>query len=112
MVNAKFLQTALTAKGAVTGTKGVKGKRVKLTVHIQDGRIEDLLRLAMKGDKPLLVGKVALHTDFDLPPGDRDVIEKLLLDGQFDVDTAKFTNEGVQQKLVGHEPSRARPRPG
>ena len=38
VVNARFLQTALTAKGAVTGTKGVKGKRVKLTVHIQDGR--------------------------------------------------------------------------
>ena len=26
VVNARFLQTALTAKGAVTGTKGVKGK--------------------------------------------------------------------------------------
>jgi hypothetical protein len=101
VVNAKFLQTALTAKGAVTGTKGVKGKRVKLTVHIQDGRIEDLLRLAMKGDKPLLVGKVTLHTDFDLPPGDRDVIEKLLLDGKFGVDAAKFTSDDVQRKLSG-----------
>ena len=47
------------------------------------------------------MGKVALHTDFDLPPGDRDVIDKLLLNGQFDVDAAKFTNEGVQQKLAG-----------
>jgi hypothetical protein len=101
VVNAKFLQTAITAKGAVTGTKGVKGKRVTLTVQIQDGRIEDLLRLAMKGDTPLLVGKVALHTDFDLPPGDRDVIEKLLLDGKFGVDAAKFTSDDVQRKLSG-----------
>lgn len=98
MVNARFLQTALTAKGAVTGTKGVKGRRVKLTVQVKEGRIEDLLRLAMKGE-PLLVGNVALHTDFDLPPGDRDVIDKLLLDGQFDVAAATFANEGVRQKL-------------
>ena len=51
VVHAKFLQTAITAKGAVTGTKGVKGRTVKLNVHIDDGRIEDLLRLAVKGDR-------------------------------------------------------------
>ncbi len=104
-VNAQFLQTALTAKGAVTGTKGVKGRTVTLTVHIQEGRIEDLLRLAVKGDKPLdkplLVGRVTLKTDFELPPGDRDVIEKLRLSGAFDVDAAKFTDSGVQKKLSG-----------
>jgi hypothetical protein len=100
-VNAQFLQTALTAKGAVTGTNGVKGRTVTLNVHIEAGRIEDLLRLAVKGDTPLLVGRVALKTDFELPPGDRDVIEKLLLSGEFDVDAAKFTDAGVQQKLSG-----------
>jgi hypothetical protein len=100
-VNAQFLQTALTAKGAVTGTKGVKGRTVTLNVHIQEGRIEDLLRLAVKSDTPLLVGRVALKTDFELPPGDRDVIQKLLLAGEFDVEAAKFTDAGVQQKLSG-----------
>jgi AsmA-like C-terminal region len=100
-VNAQFGHTSLSAKGAVTGTKGVKGRNVKLAVHIQEGRIEDLLRLAVKGDKPLLVGRVALRTDFELPPGDRDVIEKLQLAGTFDVDAAKFTDDGVQKKLSG-----------
>ena len=37
--------------------------------------------LAVKGDKPLLVGRVGLKTDFELPPGERDVVEKLLLAG-------------------------------
>jgi AsmA-like C-terminal region len=100
-VNAQFLQTSLTAKGAVTGTKGVKGRNVKLTVDIREGRIEDLLRLAVKGEKPLLVGRVGLTTDFELPPGDRDVVEKLLLAGQFDVDGARFSDPAVQKKLSG-----------
>ena len=100
-VNAQFGQTSLTAKGAVTGTKGVKGRNIKLTVHIQEGRIEDLLRLAVKGGQPLLVGRVGLHTDFELPPGERDVIEKLVLAGTFDVAAAKFTDAGVQKKLSG-----------
>ena len=100
-VNAQFLQTSLTAKGAVTGTKGVKGRNVKLTVDIREGRIEDLLRLAVKGEKPLLVGRVGLTTDFELPPGDRDVVEKLLLAGQFDVDGARFSDPAVQKRLSG-----------
>ena len=101
VVNAKFLQTAITAKGAVTGTKGVKGRTVKLNVHIDDGRIEDLLRLAVKGDPPLMVGRVGLQTDFELPPGEKDVVAKLLLAGKFGVGSAKFTDAGVQKKLSG-----------
>jgi hypothetical protein len=100
-VNAQFLHTALTAKGEVTRTKGIKGHDIKLTVHIQEGRIEDLLRLTMKGDTPLVVGRVVLQSDFELPPGERDVVEKLLLAGEFDVDAAKFTDEAVQRKLSG-----------
>jgi hypothetical protein len=101
VVNAKFLETALTATGAVTGTRGVKGRTVTLNVHIEDGRIEDLLRLAVKGDPPLMVGRVGLQTDFELPPGEKDVIEKLFLAGTFGVGAAKFTNADVQKKLSG-----------
>ena len=100
-VHAQFLKTTLTAKGAVVGKKGVKGRTVSLNVHIQEGRIEDLLRLAVKGDKPLLVGRVGLRTDFLLPPGEPDVIERLELNGVFDVESARFTDREVQRKLAG-----------
>jgi hypothetical protein len=101
VANAKFLRTSLVAKGAVIGIKGVKGRSVKLNVQVEDGRIEDLLRLAVKGETPLMAGEVALETDFDLPPGDRDVMEKLLLSGKFGVAAATFSNPAVQQKLSG-----------
>jgi len=100
-VDARFASTSLTAKGAVVGTKGVKGRTVNLNVSIKEGRIEDLLRLAVKGDQPPLTGRVALQTDFHLPPGERDVIERLELQGRFDVDEGRFTNRAVQQKLAG-----------
>jgi hypothetical protein len=100
-VDAQFLKTALTAKGAVVGTKGVKGRTVNLNVEIKEGRIEDLLRLAVKGEEPLLRGRVGLETDFHLPPGERDVIDRLELQGKFDVDAAKFSDPKVQQKLTG-----------
>ncbi len=100
-VNAQFLKTFLTARGAVVGKKGVKGRTVDLKVHVTEGRIEDLLRLSTKSEKPLMVGRVQLETDFLLPPGEPDVIERLQLAGKFDVGAATFTDRGVQQKLTG-----------
>jgi AsmA-like protein len=100
-VDAKFLKTSLTAKGAVVGTKGVKGRTVKLDIRVHEGRIEDLLHLATKAKTPLMVGRVALHSDFLLPPGEPEVMERLQLAGQFDLDAAKFTSTEVQQKLKG-----------
>lgn len=99
-VFATFLDTSLHAKGAVAGTPGVKGRTVKLQVEIEEGRIEDLLRMAMKSERPLMVGDVALHTDFTLPPGEGGVVDRLRLAGEFDVD-ARFTDRNVQSKLTG-----------
>ena len=100
-VSATLLETSLSAKGAITGTKGVKGRTVKLDVHITEGRIEDLLKLSVKAEKPVMVGDVGLHTDFLLPPGEGDVIERLNLAGKFDLESARFTDRGVQTKLTG-----------
>lgn len=98
-VDATIQKTSISAKGEVTGTKGVKGRTVKLDVRIPDGRIEDLLRLAVKGEKPLMVGDVTLHTEFLLPPGEQDVIDRLELAGQFGLESANFTDRDVQKKL-------------
>jgi hypothetical protein len=100
-VHARLGETAMVAKGAVEGIPGVKGRQVKVHVKIDDGRIEDLLHLTVKSEKPVLVGHVALHTDLLLPPGRDDVVDRLRLDGQFDLSSAKFMDRGVQQKLAG-----------
>jgi hypothetical protein len=100
-VNAKLAGTALFAKGAIAGTPGVRGRTVRLHVKIEDGRIEDLLRLAVRTERPLLTGRLALHTDFVLPPGEDDVIDRLALAGEFDLERTTFTDAGVQSKLAG-----------
>ena len=100
-VNAKLRNTPILASGAITGTKGVKGRTVQLAAKIADGRMEDLLLLAVKSPEPMLSGKIALHTDFLLPPGKADVVERLRLGGQFDVSSGQFRDREVQAKLGG-----------
>jgi len=99
-VEARFLRTQVLAYGSVTKTRGVKGRTVTLAATIDDGRIEDLLYLATKAEKPLMVGDVRLTASFVLPPGEPDVIERLDLKGQFGVLGAKFANAEVRQKLA------------
>ncbi len=98
-VDASFLQTALTAKGAVAATPGVEGRTVTLDVDMEQGRLEDVLRLAVDADPPPMTGALKLTTKFVLPPGDRDVVDKLQLHGAFVISDTRFTNATVQQKV-------------
>ena len=77
----------------------MKGRRVSLDVTINDGRIEDVLKLGVKAAKPLMTGRMQLAARFLLPAGDRDVIDKLELAGTFSLKEARFSNVNVQEKI-------------
>jgi hypothetical protein len=98
-VEARVIETLIVARGAVVRSKDVKGRRISLDVAIDDGRIEDLLKLAVKATKPVMTGRVQLKAKLVLPAGDRDVIEKLDLAGTFRLNEARFTNVNVQAKI-------------
>ncbi len=98
-VKAKILDSWLEANGSVVRTKNPNGHEVKLDVVINKGRIEDLLKLAVRTDPPVMTGMVRLKTKFDLPPGDPDVANRLKLAGNFEVSGTHFTNESIQGKV-------------
>jgi hypothetical protein len=98
-VSASFLNTSLTARGAVVGAEGVKGRTVKVHVKIDNGRIEDLLRLTVKGNDPVMTGALALHADLDLPAGPADVMERMQVRGQFNVAGVRFNSREVQTRI-------------
>ena len=98
-IKASFLSTSLTAKGGVFDVKGVKGRLITLDVAIDQGRIEDVMRLAVNTQKPPMTGTLHLTTAFNLPPGDRDVVDKLELNGRFVIEQGSFTDPGVQLRI-------------
>ena len=98
-VDATFLGTFIVAKGGVIGVPHKSGRTVTLDVTIGPGRLEDVLRLAIKDPKAPMTGALQLTTHFVLPPGDRDVVQKLHLDGTFSIVNTRFTNLDVQHKI-------------
>jgi hypothetical protein len=106
-VEARLNNSAITAKGSIVRAKDVKGRRIDLNVRLAGARLEDLMRLAVKSAKPPLTGRVDLTTQMVLPAGDEDVVNRLKLDGVFQLAQARFTNLNVQRQ--NHETEPARP---
>src|ERR1700686_2518284 len=98
-VKAKILDSSLVANGSVVRTTDPNGHRVVLDVVIENGKIEDLLKLAVRTDPPIMTGLVRLKTKFDLPPGEPDFPIRLRLAGNFEVSGGHFTNETIPRKV-------------
>jgi len=99
-VDALLGQSTIVASGAVVRTEEVKGRRVSMDVQLRQARLEDLMRLAVKADKPPLSGRVDATTSFLLPEGKADVIDRLRLDGRFSIAQARFSNVDLQKRLT------------
>lgn len=98
-VDATLLHSHLIAQGKVVRAPGVPGHHVVLDVNVDHARIEDMLRLGVKTDPPIMTGSMRMKTKFDLPPGDRDVPYRLRLQGNFSVSNAHFSNDKIQAKV-------------
>jgi hypothetical protein len=98
-VKAKILNSSLVANGSVVRTKNPNGHHVELDVSIEKGRIEDLLKTAIRTDPPVMTGFVHLLTKFDLAPGGDDIVNRLRLKGNFQVSGAHFSSEKIQGKI-------------
>jgi hypothetical protein len=98
-VKARLLNTWLTANGSVVRVQDPKGHLVDLDVVIEKGKIDDLLKLAIKTNPPIMAGAVRLHTKLVLPPGEPEVSNRMKLTGNFEVSGAHFSNDKIQGKI-------------
>ena len=98
-VKAQFLHSFLTAQGYVVRDQAEPGRHVYLDVAMDQARIEDLLRLAVRTDPPVMDGQVKLHTKLDLPPGPQDVAHRLRLQGNFAIINGRFSSEKIQHRI-------------
>lgn len=98
-IKARVLHSSFTARGKIVRIKSPRGHDIELDVVLGNARIEDLLKLGVKTDPPIMTGRVAMKTKLSLPAGSEDVSNRLLLEGNFHIPAAHFTNEKVQDKI-------------
>ena len=95
-VHAQFEQTSLVSQGEVAKKAGSEGKTISLGATQMQGRIQDWLRLLSSVDRPALTGAMNFRAQILVPPGARDLIERVNLQGDFGIDAASFTRSTTQ----------------
>jgi hypothetical protein len=98
-VNANFRQTAIWSQGQVAGEAGEAGKTTLVTMASKDGRIQDLLLLFTRSPQAPMSGIVSFHAKVSVPPGEKQFLKKVELQGDFGVDAGSFTKTDTQQGL-------------
>jgi AsmA-like C-terminal region len=98
-VKAQFLHSFLIARGYVVRVQGEPGRHVYLDVDMEQARIEDLLRMGVRTDPPVIQGNLKLHTKLDLPPGAQDVAHRMRLQGNFAIVNGRFSSDKIQRRI-------------
>src|SRR5688572_13177540 len=98
-VDAKLNESPFTATGTITGTPGVRGRRIALDVKMAAGRVEDFLTLILPASRPVMVGDIALATSFLLPTGEGRAIDRMELNGKIGITEANFSDRATQARV-------------
>lgn len=97
-VEAKLEQSAFSCVGAIINVKG-KGHIIDLDATVPDGRIQDLLVLAIKTKPALMTGRVSMKAKLYIPPGKESITQKMGLQGSFKLQAIHFSNPEWQDKV-------------
>jgi hypothetical protein len=94
-----FWRTKVQTSGTIAGEKGKKGKTASLQMWSREARIQDVLMLFISEPKAPLNGALNFKIHTQLPPGDSPFLRKVQLEGDFGIDSAKFTNSDTQHTV-------------
>jgi hypothetical protein len=92
----ELFQTKLIAHGTIAGQKG---KTISLDVTTADGRIQDLLHVFAKSDPAPVEGTLDLRAHVVVPPEKSSFLQRLRIDGDFQIAHAMFTHPATEMRL-------------
>jgi AsmA-like C-terminal region len=98
-IEASFLRTVVTVNGNIAGKPGAHGKFTSLDLGVQEGRIQDVLRLFVKEPQPPLNGTTNIRAHATLPPQIHPFLRQLRMTGDFDVASGHFSKPDTQGKI-------------
>jgi hypothetical protein len=96
-VDVDFWRTHIVAEGSIAKSSSGKGKSAIIDLRSDQARIEDLLRLFVKTDRPPMSGSLTLATGAEIPPGKEEFLKKVKLGGSFGIGGGTFSKPSTQR---------------
>jgi len=96
-VDVDFWRTHIVAEGSIAKSATAKGKTAVIDLRSDQARIEDLLRLFVKTDRPPMSGGITLVARAEIPPGKEEFLKKVKLRGSFGIAGGTFSKPSTQR---------------
>jgi AsmA-like C-terminal region len=93
-------KTRLLAHGSVAGRPGHPGKITSLDLNVNEGRIQDLFRVFVKEPRSPFSGVIRFRAHVEVPPRGKPFMTEVVLDGDFGVESGKFTKPKTQEGIA------------
>jgi hypothetical protein len=97
-IDARLIETVMHLTGTIINVPG-PGHDVSFKAEVTDGRVEDLVKLAIDSARPVLTGDVSLSATVLVPHGLGRARDRLQMAGTFGLGDAHFSDAIVQAKL-------------
>jgi hypothetical protein len=98
-VRATLIRSMIVAEGSIIREPENKGHLIVVNFGAPEARIQDILALAVRTEKPFLTGTVKIKGKLMVPPSREKALDKIILDGEFGLDDAQWTSQEVRDKL-------------
>jgi hypothetical protein len=98
-VNATVLKTRISANGKIAGSAGQNGKTAAVDLHVEEGRIQDVLWLFVRGKRAPFNGNTSFRAHVVIPPGDPQFLQRVRLTGDFGILGGEFAKPSTQMAV-------------
>ena len=95
-VDATYGKTAIAVSGIVAKKEGWPRKFTSLDFTVRDGRIQDMLRLFVSGNRPPMSGAMSYQAHVTVPPNGKPFLKEVTLVGDFEIGNGRFERPGTQ----------------
>jgi hypothetical protein len=98
-VHAMLGRSTFDVSGSIERAALETHKEIDLRASAGKTGLEDFLRLAVSGPRAPMTGRISFNTIVKIPPGSRPIVERLQLNGNFNLDGVRFTSPAVDAKI-------------
>ena len=98
-VQAVLVKTTILSRGKVASHRSEDGKSADLEFDVRRGRIQDLLLIFVSDKQSPLNGEISLRAQTHVPPGQAPFLKRIQLNGDFGIESAKFTKAATQTSV-------------
>ena len=98
-VQAVLVKTTILSRGKVASHRTEDGKSADLEFDVRRGRIQDLLLIFVSDKQSPLNGEISLRAQTHVPPGQAPFLKRIQLNGDFGIESAKFTKAATQTSV-------------